>query len=386
MGRWAEVYFTSPPEKREQAVADLLRELVGASTAEPTPQTVDSEKSAKTEKTRYEPPVALQSQVEPEVTCTACAYNNPTGQRFCGMCGAPLQTTPEQDRTETPRTEPIAEARWYEPELSSDPNSADYEISQRDSFIAERTHSEFDSAWPPPQNDIPRFAMEPEPVPYRYRLYVGIVLAILLTALLYMAWRGSTALSGSQSPPSRVMPASPPSSPSAEQPPTRGRNNNNNVVPVEGPPSQKKTGAPVEKAEKIENPLEQRAQSAKQSNAGSQKQQTVSRVASQEAPVAASSAAPALEQRSAQDLATAEKYLYGTPGTSRDSKEAVQWLWKAVGKGNPTATILLSDLYLRGDGVNKNCDQARLLLDAGARKGVKGAGERLRNLQAFGCR
>ena len=27
MGRWAEVYFTSPPEKREEAVTELLREL-----------------------------------------------------------------------------------------------------------------------------------------------------------------------------------------------------------------------------------------------------------------------------------------------------------------------------------------------------------------------
>ena len=27
MGRWAEVYFTSPPEKREQAVTELLHEL-----------------------------------------------------------------------------------------------------------------------------------------------------------------------------------------------------------------------------------------------------------------------------------------------------------------------------------------------------------------------
>jgi hypothetical protein len=42
-------------------------------------------------------------------------------------------------------------------------------------------------------------------------------------------------------------------------------------------------------------------------------------------------------------------------------------------------------LYLRGDGVPKNCDQARLLLDAAARKGGTAAAERLRNLQAFGC-
>src|ERR1035438_381864 len=27
MGRWAEVYFTTPPEKRAQAVSDLVREL-----------------------------------------------------------------------------------------------------------------------------------------------------------------------------------------------------------------------------------------------------------------------------------------------------------------------------------------------------------------------
>jgi hypothetical protein len=33
MGRWAEVYFTTPPEKRAQAVSELVREL----TNNPTP-------------------------------------------------------------------------------------------------------------------------------------------------------------------------------------------------------------------------------------------------------------------------------------------------------------------------------------------------------------
>jgi len=81
----------------------------------------------------------------------------------------------------------------------------------------------------------------------------------------------------------------------------------------------------------------------------------------------------------------AEKYLNGGPGAARDSRQAATWLWKAVGKKNLTATMLLSDLYLRGDGVPKNCDQARLLLDAAGRKGATAAAERLRNLQAFGC-
>src|ERR1035438_9721594 len=35
MGRWAEVYFTSPPEKREQAVMDLLRELEAGNPTRP---------------------------------------------------------------------------------------------------------------------------------------------------------------------------------------------------------------------------------------------------------------------------------------------------------------------------------------------------------------
>ena len=38
---------------------------------------------------------------------------------------------------------------------------------------------------------------------------------------------------------------------------------------------------------------------------------------------------------------------------------------------------MLADLYLKGDGVSKNCDQARVLLDSAARKGVSGAGERI---------
>ena len=35
MGRWAEVYFTNPPEKREEAVTELLRELESGSSAPP---------------------------------------------------------------------------------------------------------------------------------------------------------------------------------------------------------------------------------------------------------------------------------------------------------------------------------------------------------------
>ena len=86
-----------------------------------------------------------------------------------------------------------------------------------------------------------------------------------------------------------------------------------------------------------------------------------------------------------EELAIARGYLDGTNGQTRDSSAAAEWLWKAVAKRNADATMLLSDLYLKGDGVPKNCEQARVLLDAAARKGRKDAGDRLRHMQAFDC-
>jgi len=103
-------------------------------------------------------------------------------------------------------------------------------------------------------------------------------------------------------------------------------------------------------------------------------------------PAAANSATVAPGQSGAEELATAQKYLSGgSAGSTRDNRQAAEWLWKAVGKGNLSATLVLSDLYLRGNGVPKSCDQARLLLDAAARKGKTAAADRLRNLRAFGC-
>ena len=86
-----------------------------------------------------------------------------------------------------------------------------------------------------------------------------------------------------------------------------------------------------------------------------------------------------------EELATARRYLDGTDGQQQNPAEAVNWLWKAVAKRNTEATLLLSDLFLKGNGVPKSCDQGRVLLDAAATRGSKDAAERLRHLQAFGC-
>jgi TPR repeat protein len=114
-----------------------------------------------------------------------------------------------------------------------------------------------------------------------------------------------------------------------------------------------------------------------------------SREAAEETEPAA--AAPALPppQASAdwgqQELQTAQHFLYGTGG-HRDTAEAAKWLWRAVGKQNGPAILLLSDLYAKGDGVSRNCDQARLLLLTAVKKKVPDSASQLRRLELSGCR
>jgi PilZ domain-containing protein len=65
--------------------------------------------------------------------------------------------------------------------------------------------------------------------------------------------------------------------------------------------------------------------------------------------------------------------------------QAIGLLWTAVEKGNPAAEVALADLYWRGRGVVKNCDQTRILLTAAARKGSADGKKRLQQFQEAGC-
>lgn len=84
------------------------------------------------------------------------------------------------------------------------------------------------------------------------------------------------------------------------------------------------------------------------------------------------------------DLALAQRYLVAMPGPEGRQK-ATQYLWSAVEKGNLKAEITLADLYSRGDGVKKNCAQARVLLRAAAEKGSAEASNQLARLIRTGC-
>jgi hypothetical protein len=60
------------------------------------------------------------------------------------------------------------------------------------------------------------------------------------------------------------------------------------------------------------------------------------------------------------------------------------WLWKAVGKGNPQASVELASMYVHGSGVVRNCDQARILLRVAAQKGNEEAKFSLQQIRLRG--
>jgi len=92
----------------------------------------------------------------------------------------------------------------------------------------------------------------------------------------------------------------------------------------------------------------------------------------------------ALEEPGQAELAAAKRIL-GSKNGSQDITVAMKLLWLAVQKGNPAAVLTLSDLYLRGQVVAKNCAQARVLLMAAAKKGSAEAKARLEQSRQEGC-
>lgn len=67
------------------------------------------------------------------------------------------------------------------------------------------------------------------------------------------------------------------------------------------------------------------------------------------------------------------------------SAEATR-LWSAVASGDSSAEVDLARLYLKGEGVPRNCVQAKVLLRAAAKGGSAEAWQQLKKLPSSGCR
>ncbi|HWX91939.1 MAG TPA: hypothetical protein VNY29_04845 [Terriglobales bacterium] len=357
LGRWAQVYFTTPPEKREQAVVELLRELEAE--AEPLPPSPTSAAIYEVPKR----PVAL----EPG-DCTECGHPSSPGQRFCGMCGSallseqqsvtvsaeePSLTTEDGPAKNVPQpvfpTLSLFAEVLEEPSRPSDGNGTSEIQWLRDRNLAARSRQ-----W--------------NPVKYGIAL-VGVV----FLGLVYYA---NSRRSNASQPPPQTVPAAAvvaenPALVSAPVPaPPRAANQPtpSSVVVAADPPVSSPAAAPSPRP----------AVTASRPNSV-----VVTAVPRKPETPLPLPAIPATASGSL-ELATAQDYLTGK-NRPRDSAAAATFLWAAVRKENTAAVLVLSELYLAGDGVPKNCAQARILLMAAARKQIPEAVTRLRQLETSGC-
>lgn len=106
---------------------------------------------------------------------------------------------------------------------------------------------------------------------------------------------------------------------------------------------------------------------------------------------AAQQASQASEEAASKDpdLLAGLRLLKGT-GAERNSAEAVPHLWQAVKRQNAVALITLAELFAQGEGVSKDCDQAKILFGAAERQAKSPAqlqriGAARVTLHASGC-
>ena len=327
LGRWAQVYFTSPPENRAQAVEELLRELEGGTAR------VDISN----------PDASAREGGEPRdtagVLCPRCHEPSSGEHKFCGICGTPLAAIPEPAAHVTSQAAPTFAG--YS-ETTAPPAGEDVQ------WLRDRSLTEF----------------EPEASSHKTWIFAGAALVIVLGAAAYLQWSASVRSSSSAVATSPVAPDSAVTAPS--QPPMDASPQPS--TPNEATPNAQRVVEAMPKVNLI-------PESDRVALAGKE----ISREATP--PDAAAESGPANGSR---ELAEAQRLLDGK-SSPRNPEVAARLLWKAVGKENAGAELALADLYARGDGVGKNCEQARLLLVAATKKGVGDAAQKLRSLESSGC-
>jgi hypothetical protein len=370
LGRWAQVYFTSPPEMREQAVSELLRELKAQpSGAVATPASPPLEEHAPYREGRGDSPAA-------NSRCPACDAENRPQQRFCGFCGLPLRRGEPGMASRTPyaRSRAVPVEDEYMPETLSVLGLSSIRPSDRpESELPSLRENQFGSDFYPAETGSHRG---------RY-WFAALVVALAVVGTIewpFVRTHWPTVLARTGLAPAAQVSAPPlqtPAPPTSESTPT----SSTAEVPAQPPtaPAASETAPPAPAAETPAEIKDSRERVA-------DRPLPVGRAARPSIVTLASQSSPSRSTvDGTQELLLAERYLEGK-GTTPDPAAAARWLWKAVGKDNPRAALMLADLYAHGDGVSKSCDQARVLLGVAAAKGVSEAGPKLRSLNGNGCR
>jgi hypothetical protein len=378
LGRWAEVYFTSTPEKRDEAVQQLIRELN---------ENPAQDEAAGSQPVRRPSPQEMKPQGSPiadgkvrGATCFWCGYINRPRHKFCGRCGEPL-TLPDADLPG------IEQRRGPAPVSETDHRRIETLDSAARMFPSLQPAASSNARTFPPRQSRDFDVSTETPFRGRFRvtarrplpLWFVALLVVVVVVSAYVGWRGGSSRIASRNAAQATQPAATRSpisttdsattdSARTDSATTSSATSGSSINPIPNPTAGPKTEPPASLATSI-------AATGK----------PVPSVAAPTNAAVTPDPSPGVTGKGAAELALAQEFLIGANGKQPNKSMAVQWLWKAVRKENVEATVLLSDLYLRGDGVPKSCDQARLLLDAAAIKGRKDAAEQLRNLAAFGC-
>jgi hypothetical protein len=375
LGQWAHVYFTTAPEKREDALYELLEELkeeeasAGVATA---PKGSDSELG----EGAY------------AVVCPHCQRSNVRSQRFCGMCGSLMPIRAQAAAAATGGTfgealfahspDPVASEgsrRAAVTDFSPVPLEREEPIDQHGAFTAtsllfQQEPSRALSAEQGPQPgpvDIDWLRQRNTPAPatsgnLRIATYSLMVAVLVFGSIVLYLHFGRMNARGNPSAlrapaASQTRPAAPTTqsaSPATYDALPRSQTTEGQLrsQSEEGLPGARESTFPAE-------PEVQRQKTA---------------------PKLAASTPSDPSQNGAVEVAAAKDYLSGKKGAP-DGATAVKLLWRAVGKQNGEALLMLSDLYAAGDGVSKSCEQAHLLLDAALQRNVATADTKFRNLQ-----
>jgi hypothetical protein len=373
LGRWAEVYFTSPPDKREEAVVELLRELKASPPSEEISENPPSAESrfVTTEITRPENPIP-----DPSTKCVECGHTYAIAQRFCGMCGAPMGT--EHSGYRAAELPPPQEFVFPQSSIfgATIPASSSNQPSLEDGL---------DISWLREKN----LAGDGEESSFRrFSKFATAAVAIAAIGLLiYAQSRPADPVSKAKTP--AATPQQAVKTPENQPAEPASRTATATPKPTQEPPDPLQDTASQSHSQPQATP-QQQAQPEPPQPAATQPATATAPLPANTPSGQIAKPSPQLESsdstagNGSQELALAEDYLNGKRGP-RDSAEAAKFLWKAVGKENPSAILLLSDMYLVGDGVPKSCDQARLLLNAAVRKNVPLAAQKLHNLLNSGC-
>lgn len=336
--------------------------------------------------------------------CATCGAENPATNRFCGQCGtklefAPCRPGPERDNSANDNTDNAAANSANQAAVGDPVTSAPADSHPLNKYrvVIDHPHTAASGFLGLTSDDVPDDDEheQSEPASHARRnvaLFV-VTAALLLTALQWRFIRDYSLRRHS-------LASAPNASKPAEPPNPTGVTAGNSTGLATGAPAaatQVATSSPSDPARSVQptGDLPEPAPLAANSNPSvanspasnplaSNPSNPISDTASPRAMGAPVTAAPVadapvadLPESQSPAVSNPHANLRELPGSyelnrathARDAQTRASWLWNAVSKGNAQASVELARMYMLGEGVVQNCDQAQVLLRGAAAKG-----------------